>query len=138
MKFREAIQTDLEYMADHTVSRGCFKDQPEMTDYVYALEHGGKLLAVGGIKVVTPTVAWAWVDLSDNAKGEIRTVYRTMKEWLDTMMKDHGIKRLMAAVECDFEDAIRTAEHMGFSKESLMLKWKNNKPAYMYVRLEGA
>ena len=135
MKFREAIQSDIEYMADHTVSRGCFKDQPEMLDYVYTLEHEGKILAVGGMKLVNPTVAWAWVDLSDNSKDNIRTVYRTMKEWLDTMMKDHGIHRLMAAVECDFEDAVRTAEHLGFSKEFKMSSWKDGKPAYMYVKL---
>jgi len=136
LKFREAIQSDLEYMADHTISRGCFKEQPEMLDYVYALEHGGKLLAVGGMKIVTPTVAWAWVDLSEHAKDNIRKVYRTMKEWLAIMMKDHGIKRLMAAVECDFVEAINTVEHLGFSQESIMLRWtKEGKPAYMYVRL---
>lgn len=135
MKLRDATRADLEFVGEHSISRGCFKEQPTTIDYVYALEYEGLTLGVGGIKMVTPTVAWAWTDWTKYALKFRKTGYETVKKWMDVVVKQKGIKRLMAAVECDFEQALHMAEHLGFEKESVMFNWSDGKPAYMMVRI---
>ena len=135
MQQREATESDVLYMANHTTSRGCCGQYPETVDYVYALEEEGQVWGIGGIKLMTPTVAWAWMDWSEHAHQHKARAYRVVKEWLNRIVPTLGIKRLMAAIECDFPEAITTVEHLGFQQESIMLNWTNKKPAYMYVRL---
>jgi len=133
MNFREVTQDDLDFMADHSISRG--KKQPEQVDFVYTLEHDGKPLAVGGFRLINLSTAWCWFDLSDLAGSHIHTVYRTIKEWSMVFAKEHNIKRLQAYVECDFPEAIRMAEHCGFTRESIMKNFTDEQDAFMYVRI---
>ena len=137
MQFRESTQEDFDYLADHTISRGILKRQPAQVDYYYTLEHEGIPLGIGGFRLINLTTAWAWIDLSDEAKKHIRIVYRTIKEWADIFVKEHKLKRLQAYVETDFPEAIRVAEHLGFRKEfdKPMKNFVGDKDAYMYVRL---
>lgn len=137
LNFREATDADLETMGEKTVSRGCFDDMPEQTDFIYALEDNGKLLGIGGLKLMHKTTAWGWFDLTDEALKKPFTAYRVIKEWLDQLIKDMGLIRIMAAVDTDFDVAIRTVEHLGFVRESLMCKWKPDKDAYLYVLIAG-
>ena len=135
MEFREATQDDLDYMADHSVSKGIQKACPEQLDYTFTLEHEGKPLGVGGFRFVNATTAWCWVDLADGAHGRINTAYRTIKEWMDLFAEEHNIKRLQAYVECDFDEAIRMVRHLGFERESIMKNFVGDKDAFMYVRI---
>lgn len=135
MKLRDATQQDLTTVAGRSVSRGCFGEMPTVIDYVYALEHDGELLGVGGIKMMNATTAWAWVDMTDLALKHKIVAYQTIRDWMDRLVKLNGIRRLMAAVDTEFEEGIRMAEHLGFERESLMLKWSGDKPAHMYVRI---
>ncbi len=135
MEFRETIQADLDYLADHSVSRGVQKQQPEQIDYMFTLEHEGVILAVGGFRLINLTTAWCWLDLSDESGKHIRPVYRVVKEWIDKFVETHKIKRLQAYIEPNFPQAIRTAEHLGFKWESTMPNFIDNQPALMYVRL---
>lgn len=137
MIFREATDADLKTMGEKTVSRGCFDDIPDQVDYIYALEHEGELLGIGGIKLMNKTTAWGWFDLTDKALKKPLTVYGVIKKWLDNLIKDMGLLRIMAAVETDFDVAINTVEHLGFVRESLMCKWKPDKDAYLYVLIVG-
>ncbi len=50
-------------------------------------------------------------------------------------MKEKGIKRLQAYIDPDFEEAIRTAEHLGFVWESDMENFDNGKKALMYKKV---
>jgi len=135
VNFREAIQADLDYVGEHSVSMGCFGQMPKRIDYVYTLEHDGKVLGVGGIKLLNPTTAWCWMDLTEEALKRRTVVYRVVKEWLDILIKDMGLIRLMAAVRTDFEEAIRTVEHLGFHQESVLKKFFEDKDAYLYARI---
>jgi len=135
MHFRETTQADLDYVANHSVSRGIQKHCPEQVDYCYTLEHEGKPLGIGGFRLINVTTAWCWVDLTDRAGSHIVVAYRTIKEWIDVFTKEHGIKRLQAYVECDFEEAIRMVKHLGFEKESIMKNFIGDKDSYMYVRI---
>lgn len=137
MKFREMIQSDIDFVANNSISRGMFSKQPEVIDYSYCLEHEGNILAIGGIRLITPTVAWLWIDLTHYAASHTLTVYRVLKEYLDIVTKNNGIKRGQAYVEADFEEAIRLVAHLGFHRESTMEKFVNEKPAYLYVKFFG-
>ena len=64
-------------------------------------------------------------------------VYRAVKEWLDKLMEIHGVKRCMASVDCSFAEAVRTVEHLGFHQESIMEKFYDGSPGFMYVRFAG-
>lgn len=134
MIFRETIQKDIDFVADHSVSRGISKHQPERIDYCYTLEHEGKVLCIGGFRLINLTTAWCWLDLTDVAGVYIIVCYRVIKEWLDIFVEEHGIKRLQCYVECDFPEAIRMVEHLGFKEESVMKNFVGDKGAYMYVK----
>jgi len=135
MIFRETIQEDLDFAADNSVSRGIAKYQPEKIDYCYTLEHEGKVLGIGGFRLVNTTTAWCYTDWTHLAGEHIIVVYRTVREWMDIFAKEHNLKRLQAYVECDFPEAIRMAEHLGFERESTMKNFIGDKDAYMYARI---
>ncbi len=133
MEFREATMRDIEQAADASVSRS-FKQAGEQTDFVYTLEHEGQVLGVGGIKIMTPTTAWCWMDWTQASRQHTKTIYRTAKEWLAKLMADKGLQRVMAAVEVDFPQAHRTVEHMGFTRESVMPRFFGERDAILFVK----
>jgi len=135
MNFRETTQEDIVYMADHSVSRGIFKKQPERTEYLYTLEHEGVPLGVGGFTLVNLTTAWCWVDIGTEAGNHVVVFYRLIKEWMETFVKDHNLKRLQAYVEMDFPEAIRMVRHLGFHEESIMQDFIEDRDAFLYVRI---
>ena len=133
MNFRETTQEDLDFVANHSVSRGILKRQPECIDYCYTLEHEGNILGIGGLRLINATTMWAWTDWTHLAGEHIIVAYRTVKEWLGIFAKEHGIKRAEAYIECSFPEAIRLVEHLGFHRESVMPNFVGKEPAYLYV-----
>lgn len=138
MNVREATEADLKAMGERTISRGCLGQIPDTTDFVYALEHEGELLAVGGVRLMNASTAWVWADLTAQALENRIVLFRIIRDYIDSLMREKGLTRLMAAIEDDFPEAIRMAEHLGFVRESRMANWTGEKAAFMYVRLEGA
>lgn len=134
MIFRETTQDDMDYMKDNSVSRGIMKYQPEFIDYCYSLEHDGKLLGIGGIRMINTSTAWCWIDMTEDAKNHIITVYRVIREWMIELVRQHKLKRLQAYIEPDFPEAIRMAQHLGFEKESILKDFMPDGNALMYVR----
>lgn len=137
MNVRLATDADLEAMGSRSVSRGCFGQIPDVTDEYYVLEHDGELLAVGGVKQMNPTCAWVWLDLAAHALENKIALFRIIRKYIEYLMRDTGLTRLMAAVEEDFPEALRLAAHLGFHKESTMRNWIHGKDAFMMVRLAG-
>ena len=135
MNFREAIQDDFDFVADHSVSRG--KVHPERVDYVYTLEHDGQPLCIGGFKLMNYDTAWCWIDITDIAGSHTVAMYRVIRDWIDSFVEEHGLTRIQATVEIDFTEAIRMVKHLGFKKESIMESYVGGKDAFMYVRLRG-
>lgn len=135
MNFRETTQEDIDFVAENSVSRGIAKQQPERIEYCYTLEHEGKPLGIGGFRLINLTTAWCFVDLSHLSGKHIIQTYRTIKEWIDIFAKEHKLRRLQAYIECDYPEAIRLVEHLGFEWESTMPNFVGDKPAYMYVRI---
>lgn len=135
MLFREMTQQDVEFMKDHSISRGILKSQPEQTEFNYALEHEGKLLIIGGIRLINLTTAWCWVDLSTESGKHLIVIYRAIKEWILELVKEKGLKRLQCYIEPDFPEAVRMIQHLGFEKESIMEGFLPNGDALLYRRI---
>jgi len=89
---------DYEYLKNHSVSRGIFKNTPEVIEYSFSLEHENKLLGSGGFRMINLTTAWCWLDLTENSRKHRVESYRVIKEWLEIFVKDKGIKRLQAYI----------------------------------------
>ena len=136
MELRETTIEDLQFVAEHSISRGA-KEVPEQTDFWYTIEHDGEIMCTGGFRLINMTTAWCHVNLTDCSGGHIVHLYRIIRDWIDNFVKEHNIRRLQSYVMCDFEEGIRMVEHLGFTKESIMLGFSGNKPAYMFVRLYG-
>lgn len=134
MKFREMTDSDVAFVANNSISRGIFHKQPETTDYSYCLEHEGKILGIGGVRLITPTVAWLWIDATYYMREYVLTSYKVIREWIEILAKDKGIKRGQAYVDCSFPEAIRLVEHLGLHRESTMEKFIGDEPAYLYVK----
>lgn len=135
MKFREMTNEDFEYLKDHSISRGIFKNTPIETEFSFSLEHEGTLLGSGGFRLINETTSWVWIDMTYESRKHIHTVYRVIKEWLDVFVKDKGIIRLQAYIDPNFPEAIRTVQHLGFERESNMKRFYPDRDAYLYVRI---
>jgi len=135
MKFREMTESDIEFMAVHSASKGIFDKMPSQIAYAYAVEQDGVVLGVGGIQLINSVTAWVWVDISEYGRTMMKSGYRIIKEWLDELIKIHKLKRLQAYVRLDFPEAIRMIEHLGFKIECVMKKFTDDgKDAFLYVK----
>ena len=135
MKLRPMTDTDAIYADNHSVSRGISSKEPPVVNFCQTLEDEGKIMAVGGIRLVNLTTAWCWVNLTDSAGEKPQTVFRAMQKWLDGMARTHGLNRLQAYVEVNFPEAIKMIELLGFYRESLMKSFVGNHDAYMYAKV---
>lgn len=135
MKFRELQKKDLKYMEKHSQYGELLKTVPSRAEYSYTLEHSDSVLCIGGFIMVTPATYWAWFAFSDKSKDHIISIYRVLKEWSEIFCKDNKVRRLMAFIEVGKEEAVRTAEHLGFRFECRMSNFLGDQPADLYSRL---
>lgn len=135
MIFRETIQTDLKYMENHSINQKVDRKQLDRIDYIYTLEHEDIPLMVGGFRMITSSVAWCWIDLSDECGKHIIPAYRVISEWIGIFAKEHNIRRLQAFVRKDYLEGIRLMQHLGFEYESTMEDFFPDCHASMYKRL---
>ena len=119
MELRETTSEDLIYAANNSVSR-VDKEPPEQTDFMYTIEHEGDVLAVGGFRLINHTTAWCHVNLTNKASSHTIHTYRIIRDWINEFVEEHGIKRLQAYVEADFQEGIDLVKHLGFERESIM------------------
>ena len=138
MKLRPMTFVDACYADNHSISHGIASKEPPISDLSVTLEDDGKIMAVGGVRLINLTTAWCWVNLTHDAVKNIISVYREITEWLDEITKEHNIKRLQAYVDVDFPEGIKLLEHLKFTKESVMDKFSGDKDAFMYKRITWA
>ena len=134
MNFREATLEDIELMASLSVNQDTERKIGEPLDFVYTLEHKGELLVVGGFRMIVPTTAWCWLDLSEYGVKHIRDSFRTIKEWGGKWAKANGVKRLQCFTR-DQEDKKRLVTHCGFKQESIMKNFYGDEDAILFARV---
>lgn len=113
------------------------KEKREIIDHDFALEKESVILAVGGFRMITDKTAWSWILLTKHASTNERLVnlFRTLKEFTEQFCKDNKIRRLQAWVKVGFEEGVRTVEHLGYKRESIMHHFIDDEPAYLYVKI---
>jgi hypothetical protein len=134
MNFRQMLQSDLDFVAEHGINRGVIKDAPKETDFTYALDHEGKVLVIGGIRLINKTAAIGWIALTCWAGDHIIMVFRTIKEWLEILCKEKGILCLMAFVDAGFEAGETTVRHLGFEKQCRIKNYSDTGPADLWIK----
>ena len=136
MIIREIEESDLEVVREHSISKDNAKCVAQI-DYSYTIEHEGRVLLIGGIRLINHTTAWAWVNMTDYSKSHTLKMVRLIRKWEKNAVEKLGIKRLQAFVDVDFKEAIRFVEHFGFRKEyeRPMKNFIGDKDAYLYVKV---
>jgi hypothetical protein len=136
MEIREITAGDVDEIAKTSISRGP-KLWPKKIGFSFCLTDNGKPLAAGGILMMTPQVAWVWLDFTGEATHKTVAVVRHVRDHMNALMAEHGIKRLMAAVDPSFPQALNLVQHLGFDYESTMASWEDGRPFYLYVIIGG-
>jgi len=138
MELRDLTQADLAYCKDNDASRSKFSDPNERIDFAWTLEHEGQIYAIGGMQKITDCCAWIWLSMTKDGKSKIRTIYRVIKEYTESVCRTHGIVRCQAWSEIGFEESKRLLEHLGLKKEGEPMPYFiDGKPAQLYVRYFG-
>ena len=83
MNFRQLQESDIAFMAEYSLyGKEHWKAMSGQTEYNHCLEHEGRILCVGGFKMINNFTAYGWFDMSEFAKDHIITTYRAIKEWV--------------------------------------------------------
>ncbi len=134
MEFRQATEADLKFVAENSLYPLTGKEKTE-TDFVYALDHGDYVLGIGGFRMITPTTAWAWIELTDYVGSHLVPTYRVISEYMTIFCKTHRIHRLQAWVAKEFTEGLRVVRHLEFEEEYLMKGFLGKgKDAIMFVK----
>ena len=64
-----------------------------------------------------------------------RGIAKYQPECIDKFVEEHQLRRLQCYVECDFSEAIRMVQHLGFEWEFTMENFVGDKSAYLYKRI---
>jgi len=83
----------------------------------------GELLGVGGIQIPWPGLGIAWLELFPPARDHVRPLWKTIVATIVGWQIEHRFIRLQAHVYPNDPAALRTAEKLGFRKESTMRRW---------------
>ena len=138
MIFREAIESDYDYMVENSINNKTDRKLQPIIDYEYTLEHEGDILGVGGFRMVTEVTAWCWVNFSEvgvhTTMTNLKETYRASRDWINAWALSHDMKRIQAFVE-DSEEEIRLVRHLGFEQESIMKNFFGERDGLMYVRI---
>ena len=132
MKLRESTIYDFEYMKGRSINKSADLDYMSCVDYTYTMESDGSPVWVGGFRIIVPTTAMCWVNMTQEATN--KDCYRTIKEWVESFAKSHNITRLQSYVR-DNEKDIRMIKHFGFKQESIMKNFFDNDDAICFARI---
>jgi hypothetical protein len=145
MNFRQINPEDIEFVKVHGIHKGIPKIQPDHIDYKYCLEHDGKVMCIGGIKMINIHTAIGWFALTCYSGEHIIQVFRTWREfiegfrgadgvWNQGICGVMGVRCLMAFVDVGFEEGERSVLHLGFEKQCRVRNFSGDTPADLWVR----
>ena len=134
MNFRALTQVDIDWMREHTVDKEFWKESQEQIGMDYCLEDDGKVLVVGGVRLMNPNTAVGWIDISEEGFKRLIIVFRTVSEWMIHLSEALNFTRLEAYVRAGFGAGVRTVEHLGFGFERKVPRYFGDTDALLFVR----
>ena len=95
-----------------------------------------KIIGCAGILPVWSGVGHAWVVLGSDYKKHRIWLHKQVKDMFFKIAVGMKFRRVQANVQCDFYDAVRWIEALGFEGESIMKEYgPDGKDHYMYARV---
>ena len=95
-------------------------DRMEKKDRAFTLIDNGHLVVSGGIIPIWERMGEAWLIPSDQIPKYKLKIIKTLRDHIDLITHEDGLRRLQATVRTDYEVAVRFIEFMGFKREGLM------------------
>jgi len=92
----------------------------EVSGPAYTIIIDGSIVFCGGVILTGWNRGEAWTLMSDLFYKYPKSCYKICKNQLNEVIKEHGLKRVQAVIDVDFEDGVRFAEHLGFEKEGIL------------------
>lgn len=111
-------------------------DRLERKDRAFTLMDNGHLVVSGGIYPIWDGMAEAWLIPSDEMPRYKLKMIKILREHIDLITAEDGLRRLQATVRADYPVALRFIEFMGFKKEGLMKNFgPDGTDHFMYARV---
>lgn len=109
-------------------------------DYLISLEKNsvafsglvnGKVIGIAGFLQLDVQRAIIFAILDKNSGEHFLAIHKAVRRFLELQ----PFPRIEAAIDCNFDQAVRWIEMLGFEKEGRMKKYfSNNNDAYLYSR----
>jgi len=97
---------------------------------------GDELIMCGGIVILHPGVAEAWLMCKEGVGAYKREVYVYSRRFLDLVESKYSLHRIQAHVRGGWKIARMFLEHLGFHKEGLLEKFgPDQEDYYIYARI---
>ena len=112
-------------------------EQVSDNSIAYSFYHHGNLIFCGGIFLHYAGFGEAWLLCSPKAEFLPKDVFKLTKNTLDKIIKDNGLFRVQATVRCDWKQAQKFVEKLGFIPEGVLHKYGMDQSNYiMFGRIE--
>jgi len=139
MEFRQATQEDLAFVRQNPFE-GAVKNYPYLeipADNCCTAVHESEIIAVGGLVVKWDGVGMFWLMLTkDFKKAGGLTMFRAIKLYVDYLIRKNNLWRAEADIRCDFPEAIKMIEFLGFKRDCRREKYLPDKgDSYLYSRI---
>jgi RimJ/RimL family protein N-acetyltransferase len=86
----------------------------------YTFLADGQVVGCAGITLLGWGRGEAWTLFSPLFYQNVRKVFKSIKEKLPDVQKEHGLRRIQAISRTDFEEGERFLKHLGFEKEGVL------------------
>lgn len=105
--------------------------------HAFTLFYDGQILCYGGVLLYRQGFGEAWILCSELAMKHPFVVYRKSIEILNLIIDVNKLYRVQATVRCDWKQARKYLEHLGFKKEGRLKKYgPDQSDYYMYSRVK--
>lgn len=94
-----------------------------------------RIIGCAGILPLWDGVGHAWVVMSRDYKKHRIWIHKQVRDMFFKIAVGKKFRRVQANVQCDFYDAVRWIEALGFKPESILRQYgPDGKDHYMYTR----
>ena len=93
------------------------------------------IIAIAGIVVLGPGTGEGWAVTSDLVHSYKLSLHRIVKDYLQRVVEQHGLRRVVAMAWSKHEAASNWARHLGFEQEGYHLEVNPGVDFYSFARL---